>query len=231
MISEAVRKTLEQIEHALKRDALEACVFLLPSGAVIAFALTTMRGHNCRYNIGERPVRNHLRTVLRDETADVVTWFGGLRGAEPPGVPKPATVWHRPHLLITEVMSPERLVTVFEHPEWIRPEVLAEIADEIGVETGDDLEGLFQRAARRQLGSRAIEHFRNVTRPTRYAARRAPEEETPRQAPSSIGRVDPPDKVGAPQPANRPARPAELLEKQHGSPAKRRLPRPTASRR
>ena len=165
MINEAARNTLEQIEHALKRDALEACVFLLPSGAVIAFALTTMRGHNCRYNIGERPVRNHLRTALCDETADVVTWFGGLRGTEPPGVPKPATVWHRPHLVVTEVMSPERLVTVFEHPEWIQPETLAEIADEIGIETAEDLEDLFHRAAGRQIGSRAVGHFRKFTRP------------------------------------------------------------------
>lgn len=198
-MDKATRNTLEQIEHALKRDALEACVFLLPSGAIIAFALTTMRGHNCRYNIGERPVRNHLRTALRDETADVATWFGGLRGTEPPGIPKPATVWHRPHLVITEVMSPERLVTVFEHAERIQPEVLAEIADEIGIETVGDLERLFQRAAGRQLGSRAIGHFRNITRPTRNVARPVPEEGTPRQAPSSIGRADPPDEAGAPQ--------------------------------
>ena len=188
-MTRATRKTLERIEHALERDALEAYVFLLPSGTIIAFALTTMRGHNCRYNIGERPVRNHLRTALRDETADVATWFGGLRGAEPPGVPKPATVWHRPHLVVTEMMSPERLVTVFEHPERIQPEVLAEIADEIGIETVEDLEALFQRAAGRRLGSRGIGHFHNVTRPTRNAARPLPEERTARQAPSSIGKA------------------------------------------
>ena len=88
-------------------------------------------------------------------------------------------------------MSPERLVTVFEHAEWIQPEVLAEIADEIGIETVEDLDGLFQRAAGRQLGRRAIGHFRNITRPTRNAARPVPEEGTPRQAPSIGGRAGP----------------------------------------
>lgn len=163
MISESARNALEQVEQALQRDALEGCVFLLPSGGVIAFALTTMRGHNCRYNIGERPLRNHLRTAVGDETTNAATWFGRLRGGEARGVPKPATVWHRPHLVITEVMSPERLVTVFEQPGRIRPELLAETAEQIGIGSVEDLDELFERAVGRPLRREAIAHFRNIT--------------------------------------------------------------------
>ena len=61
---------------------------------------------------------------------------------------------------------------IFEHPEWIQPEVLAEIADEIGVESSEEVEDLFQRAAGRPLGSRGINHFRNITEPALDAARR-----------------------------------------------------------
>ncbi len=171
-MNEGTRTTLEHVEAALRRDALEGCVFLLPSGAVVAFAMTTERGHNCRYTIGERPLRNHLRTALGDETAAAAAWFGRLRGSEPPGVPKPATVWHRPHLVVSEAIGRERLVTIFEHPEWIRPEVLAEVADEIGIESVNELKDLFARATGRPLGNRGTDHFRNITEPAREAARR-----------------------------------------------------------
>ena len=159
MIEQETRQVLQKVERALQEDAFEASVFLMPSGSIVAFAMTTWHGHNCRYNIGTRPLRNRLREATGNQALDVQRWFQQLRGTAPAGVPAPATIWNTRHLLITEGTSEERLVTIFEHPESWRPEELAEVATQLGAEKVEDLELMFQNATQRRLPERAKRHY------------------------------------------------------------------------
>ena len=159
MIEHETRQILQEVERALQEDAFEASVFLMPSGNIVAFAMTTWHGHNCRYNIGTRPLRNRLREATGNHALDVQRWFQQLRGAAPAGVPAPATIWNTRHLLVTEATSEERLVTIFEHPESWRPQELAEVATQLGAETVEDLERMFGNATQRSLSERAKRHY------------------------------------------------------------------------
>ena len=160
MIDEKARRTLEAVEAGLRREGLEGSVFLMPSGAVIAFTMTTTAAHQCRYNIGARPLRNQLRNALGNEKAELKSWFAALQATA--GVPKPASIWHRPHLVVSEAMAAERLVTVFEHPERMNATELAEIAEQIGIYSASDLERRFYQATRRRLAERAVKHYEDV---------------------------------------------------------------------
>ena len=75
-----------------------------------------------------------------------------LRAKIPRKLPRPATLWNRPELVITEVMGRDRLVTIFEHPESWWPERLAEVAEEIGIYDVADLERIFRSATKRAAG-------------------------------------------------------------------------------
>lgn len=158
MIDPRTRKTLEQVDAGLRREGMEGSVFLMASGGVTAFASTTWRAHNCRCNIGRRPLLNRLRDALGDEHADMEGWFARLATMRPAGLPRPATIWNTPHLVVTEAMSPYRLVTMFEHPDSWGPEQLREVAEQIGVYGMDDLERLMRRATNRELPEPARRH-------------------------------------------------------------------------
>ena len=159
MTDTSLQDVLERIGTGLRRDGFEGAVFLLPSGAVIAFTSTTWRAHNCRYNIGRRPLVNRVREALEDEKANAEAWLAQLRAKIPRKLPRPATLWNRPELVITEVMGRDRLVTIFEHPESWWPERLAEVAEQIGIYDVDDLERIFRSATKRALPDDARRHY------------------------------------------------------------------------
>ena len=102
---------------------------------------------------------NRLSEALGNESVNATTWLSTLGGELQQNLPRPRTLWNQPELLVTEVMSPDRLLTVFEHPKSWAPEQLAEIADQFGVYHVDDLEHTFQRATNRPLPANARRHY------------------------------------------------------------------------
>lgn len=183
MTDDSVHRTLERMEAGLRSAGLQGAVFLMPSGAVIAFAVTTMARHGERRNIGDEPLRKELRNALGDGDADLKSWFGKLQAAS--SVPKPAAIWHRPHLVVGEGMAAERLVTVFENPERTAASELAEIAEQIGIQSRDDLERRFRRATGRRLAKTAARYLEQVIDPGVNAPARPNGDIRAREAPGA----------------------------------------------